>query len=101
VYSSAPGNLNSNVEVTDESSRCWRCGGRRCRVGRRAGRAARRESSALFADRRNNQPGGVTFEELLTERNNVFRRYPKTQFIAAHFGWHANDLARAATAAPP
>ncbi|MEO8681155.1 MAG: hypothetical protein ABI665_19050, partial [Vicinamibacterales bacterium] len=27
---------------------------------------------ALFADRRNNQPGGVTFEELLTERNNVF-----------------------------
>ena len=51
---------------------------------------------ALFADRRNNQPGGVTFEELLTERNNVFRRHPKTQFIAAHFGWHANDLARAA-----
>jgi predicted TIM-barrel fold metal-dependent hydrolase len=51
---------------------------------------------ALFADRRNNQPGGVTFEELVTERNNVFRRHPKTQFIAAHFGWHANDLARAA-----
>jgi len=51
---------------------------------------------SLFADRRNNQPGGVTFEELLTERNNVFRKHPKTQFIAAHFGWHANDLARAA-----
>jgi predicted TIM-barrel fold metal-dependent hydrolase len=51
---------------------------------------------ALFADRRNNQPGGVTFEELLTERNTVFRRHPNTQFIAAHFGWHANDLARAA-----
>jgi predicted TIM-barrel fold metal-dependent hydrolase len=51
---------------------------------------------ALFADRRNNQPGGVTFEQLLTERNNVFRRHPTTQFIAAHFGWHANDLARAA-----
>ena len=51
---------------------------------------------ALFADRRNNQPGGVTFEELMTERNNVFRKHPKTQFIAAHFGWHANDLARAA-----
>ena len=51
---------------------------------------------SLFADRRNNQPGGVTFEELMTERNNVFRKHPKTPFIAAHFGWHANDLARAA-----
>jgi uncharacterized protein len=51
---------------------------------------------SLFADRRNNQPGGVTFEELMTERNNVFRKHPKTQFLAAHFGWHANDLARAA-----
>jgi predicted TIM-barrel fold metal-dependent hydrolase len=51
---------------------------------------------ALFPDRRNNQPGHVTFEQLMTERNNVFRRHPKTRFIAAHFGWHANDLARAA-----
>lgn len=51
---------------------------------------------SLFADRRNNQPGQVTFEQLMTERNNVFRKHPKTQFVAAHFGWHANDLARAA-----
>lgn len=51
---------------------------------------------SLFADRRNNQPGQVTFEQLMTERNNVFRRHPKTRFVAAHFGWHANDLARAA-----
>jgi uncharacterized protein len=51
---------------------------------------------ALFRDRRNYQPGQVTFEELMTERNNVFRKHPKTRFIAAHFGWHANDLARAA-----
>jgi predicted TIM-barrel fold metal-dependent hydrolase len=51
---------------------------------------------ALFAGRRNNQPGHVTFEELMSERNNVFRRHPKTRFIAAHFAWHANDLARAA-----
>jgi uncharacterized protein len=51
---------------------------------------------ALFPSRRNNQPGHVTFEELMTERNTVFRRHPKTRFIAAHFGWHANDLARAA-----
>ncbi|MCC7125748.1 MAG: amidohydrolase [Acidobacteria bacterium] len=51
---------------------------------------------SLFANRRNNQPGQVSFEELITERNNVFRKHPKTRFIAAHFGWHANDLARAA-----
>jgi len=51
---------------------------------------------ALFADRRNYQPGQVKFEELMTERNNLFRKHPKTRFIAAHFGWHANDLQKAA-----
>jgi predicted TIM-barrel fold metal-dependent hydrolase len=51
---------------------------------------------ALFPDRRNYGPGQVTFEELMTERNNLFRKHPKTRFIAAHFGWHANDLQRAA-----
>jgi uncharacterized protein len=51
---------------------------------------------ALFRDRRNNQPGQVTFDQLMTERNNVFRKHPKTRFIAAHFGWHANDLGKAA-----
>jgi predicted TIM-barrel fold metal-dependent hydrolase len=51
---------------------------------------------ALFANRRNNEPGQVTFDQLMTERDNVFRRHPKTRFIAAHFGWHANDLRRAA-----
>jgi predicted TIM-barrel fold metal-dependent hydrolase len=51
---------------------------------------------ALFPDRRNYGPGQVTFEELMTERNNLFKRHPKTRFIAAHFGWHANDLKRAA-----
>ena len=51
---------------------------------------------SLFADRRNNQPGGPTFEQLMTERNNMFRKHPKTRFVAAHFGWHANDLGRLA-----
>jgi len=51
---------------------------------------------SLFRDRRNNQPGQATFEQLLSERDNVFRRHPRTRFIAAHFGWRANDLARAA-----
>lgn len=49
---------------------------------------------ALFSDRRN--PGEPTFNQLMAERDNVFRRHPNTTFIAAHFGWHANDLERAA-----
>jgi predicted TIM-barrel fold metal-dependent hydrolase len=28
------------------------------------------------------------------ERDRLFKRNPKTTFIAAHMGWHANDLAR-------
>jgi predicted TIM-barrel fold metal-dependent hydrolase len=51
---------------------------------------------ALFADRRNYGPGQVDFETLMTERDNLFRRHPNTTFVAAHFGWHANDLERAA-----
>jgi predicted TIM-barrel fold metal-dependent hydrolase len=51
---------------------------------------------ALFPNRRNNAPGDVKFDELMTERNNLFRKHPKTRFIAAHFGWHANDLTKAA-----
>ncbi len=51
---------------------------------------------ALFPSRRNNAPGDVAFDELMTERDNLFRRHPQTTFIAAHFGWHANDLGRAA-----
>jgi uncharacterized protein len=48
---------------------------------------------ALYPDRRHQE--GVRFDELMTERNNVVKRHPRTRFILAHFGWHANDLARA------
>lgn len=51
---------------------------------------------SLFRDRRHYEAGDVSFEELMTERNNLFKRHPNTHFVAAHFGWHANDLARAA-----
>ena len=49
---------------------------------------------SLFNDRRNYLPGQVGFEELTTQRDNLFRKHPKTQFILAHFGWHANNLGR-------
>lgn len=35
-----------------------------------------------------------TFETLMTERNHLFAMHPKTNFIAAHLGFHGNDLAR-------
>jgi uncharacterized protein len=48
---------------------------------------------SLYPDRRHQE--GVRFETLMTERNNMIARHPNTKFILAHFGWHANDLARA------
>lgn len=51
---------------------------------------------ALYRDRR--YPAGEfpRFEELIAERNRMFKKHPKTTFIAAHFAYHANDLARMA-----
>lgn len=34
------------------------------------------------------------FEDLIAEQHRMFRKHPKTTFIAAHFGWYPNDLAR-------
>ena len=35
-----------------------------------------------------------SFETIMAERDRLFARYPDTRFIAAHMGWHANDLGR-------
>ena len=35
-----------------------------------------------------------SFETLVAERNHLFAKHPHTRFIAAHFGFHANDLGR-------
>ena len=48
---------------------------------------------SLFPERRYPQDRYPSFEELVTERNNLFRRHPKTTFVTAHMGWQANDLA--------
>ena len=34
------------------------------------------------------------FEAIMAERDRLFGRHPETRFIAAHMGWHANDLGR-------
>jgi predicted TIM-barrel fold metal-dependent hydrolase len=49
---------------------------------------------ALFPNRYLGPDQRPTFEELMRERDNLFRRNPRTTFVAAHMGWHANDLAR-------
>ncbi|MDZ7716905.1 MAG: amidohydrolase family protein [Balneolaceae bacterium] len=35
-----------------------------------------------------------SWEEVMSEQWNVFRKHPETTFINAHLGWLANDLAR-------
>jgi len=49
---------------------------------------------SLFPGRRYPQDQNPSFDELMKERDNLFRRHPKTTFVAAHMGWHANDLGR-------
>ena len=49
---------------------------------------------ALFNDRRYQDPSLPRFEELAAERDRLFANHPKTRFIVAHMGWHANDLGR-------
>ncbi|MBW7934661.1 MAG: amidohydrolase family protein [Gemmatimonadaceae bacterium] len=49
---------------------------------------------ALFPGRRYPREQFPSFEELMAERDNLFKRHPKTTFVAAHMGWHANDLGR-------
>ena len=51
---------------------------------------------ALFGERRYPADRYPTFEQLMTERDNLFRKHPKTTFVAAHLGWHANNLERLA-----
>ena len=49
---------------------------------------------ALFRDRRYQDPAFPRFETLMAERDRLFKKHPKTTFVTAHLGWHANDLAR-------
>jgi predicted TIM-barrel fold metal-dependent hydrolase len=49
---------------------------------------------ALFRDRRYQDPGFPRFDTLIDERNRLFKKHPRTTFVTAHLGWHANDLAR-------
>ena len=49
----------------------------------------------LFPNRAYPQDRFPSFETLMRERDRMFARHPKTRFIAAHFAWYGNDVARA------
>ena len=46
------------------------------------------------AGRKRSDTDPAPFETLIQEQHNMFKKHPKTTFIAAHFGWFPNDLAR-------
>jgi predicted TIM-barrel fold metal-dependent hydrolase len=48
-------------------------------------------------DRKRSATDPAPWEELIQEQHNIIRKHPKTTFIAAHFGWYANDLAKLGT----
>jgi uncharacterized protein len=48
----------------------------------------------VHPERRRPPSNFPTFEALMAERDRLFTRHRNTTFIAAHFGFHANDLAR-------
>jgi uncharacterized protein len=41
---------------------------------------------------RDTSKGDYSFEELIDQQHNVFRKHKNTTFINAHMGWYANDL---------
>ena len=49
---------------------------------------------SLFPGRAISPDVHPNFAEVMAERDSLFKANPKTTFVAAHMGWHANDLAR-------
>lgn len=45
-------------------------------------------------NRQRTETSDMTWEEMMNEQHNIFRKHKSTTFIAAHFGWYANDLAK-------
>ncbi len=49
---------------------------------------------SLFTERRYPSDRFPKFEELMAERDRMFKKHPNTKFVAAHMAWYANDLGR-------
>ncbi|RYF57662.1 MAG: amidohydrolase [Cytophagaceae bacterium] len=46
----------------------------------------------LHPGRKRSDKNPISWEQLIAEQHNVFRKNPKTTFIAAHMGWYPNNL---------
>ena len=44
--------------------------------------------------RKRNDTNPVSWQQIMNEQHNMFKRHPKTTFINAHMGWYANDLGK-------
>lgn len=49
---------------------------------------------ATHPNRKRGPDNPIPFEDLIAEQHRVFKKHPRTTFIAAHFGWFPNDLKR-------
>ena len=49
---------------------------------------------ATHPNRKRSDTDPVPWQELIDEQHRMFKKHPKTTFIAAHFGWYANDPAK-------
>ncbi|MEY4538343.1 MAG: hypothetical protein RLZZ306_100 [Bacteroidota bacterium] len=44
--------------------------------------------------KRDTNKGDFSWEQLIEQQHNIFRKHPKTTFINAHMGWYPNNLAK-------
>jgi predicted TIM-barrel fold metal-dependent hydrolase len=49
---------------------------------------------ATHPNRKRSNTDPAPWDTLITEQHRMFKKHPKTTFIAAHFGWYPNDLAK-------
>jgi uncharacterized protein len=49
---------------------------------------------ASHPGRKRNDSDPAPWEVLIEEQHRMFKKHPKTTFIAAHFGWYPNDLGK-------
>ena len=48
----------------------------------------------IHSERKRSNTNPAPWETLIEEQHRMFKKHPKTTFIAAHFGWYANNLAK-------
>ncbi len=49
---------------------------------------------ATHPNRKRSNTDPAPWDTLIAEQHRMFKKHPKTTFIAAHFGWYPNDLAK-------